>query len=644
MISLDYFCGFTDGQKARRSHTTWNIYVSPNIHVYFNKFSLFTNYWYCDVEYLRVTSKDKSSIFCCNRLPWIYDTSAFSVSILISTQRFSSMRYQIELQYYGAFVPKYQHFIVFMESYSILNIHLPDMIKHNYESFHFISEGRLNIVHLSVDNMCSKLQIVCYDGPGIKAPTLHFPCHQSQCKCVSSTFLMFCKLSKVGAGCSTQPQLNYHAVRSNEEEFKCMIIKKKSGSIHFLTLQVNETADRGTTKYMYIHTQPKTMDGIFQTRLTVQTASISFPYMLYEGHSCMYGGIYILKNSHVTDTFSSNVSEVLSLCAPSNSINNEEIVLDTHFAIIIIHYKEYSMSTITFEARIKQLLSRALSVNLSASSNKSINVTLLDFISSKDHHFLDLCSIILDLRNIQYIFITFQRQQNMKTNITFNPGNNNLCIYCTVFYPPHMSNISNIRGAGYEIEVLNKAFTRYSIIYSISINTSSCSPFIIPLWSLLITFYTMDESELTGINTSSSELLSDLVWWKMYDLQVHYTAPFWYMIHLIKPADIPPYAIWRVWMDVCHAVSLVALEVPTDIHLSTSVYKWNHYNTTYNVYITYDVAINILFTVDNIVPRESCQFLFVAWFRRHFIYDDRSIQYVAGQTPEQNFFTFHYVR
>ena len=175
VISLDYFCGFIGGQNARRSHTTWNIYMSPNIHVHFNKFSFFANYWYCDVEYLRVTSKDKSSTFCGNRLPWIYDASAFSVSIALSTERFGSMRYQIELQYYGAYVPNYQHFIVFMESYSILNTHLPDMIKNKYESFHYISDGRLNIVHLSVDNMCSKLQIICYDGPGIKAPTLHFP-------------------------------------------------------------------------------------------------------------------------------------------------------------------------------------------------------------------------------------------------------------------------------------------------------------------------------------------------------------------------------------------------------------------------------------------------------------------------------------
>ena len=640
VISLDYFCGFIDGQNARQSLTTWNIYLGPNIHVHFNKFSLFTNYWYCDAEYLRVTSKDNISTFCGNRLPWIYDASAFSISIILSVQRFGSTYNQIELQYYAAYASDYQHFIVFMESYSILNTHLYDIGQNNHESFHYISDGKLNIVIFTVDNMCSNLQIVCYDGPGIKSPTLHFSCHQSECKCVSSTFQMICKVSKIGVGCSTLPQLNYHAERANEKEFKRMIIKE-SDSLYYFTLHVNETVDRGTMKYLYIY---HFNFGIYQTRLTVRTARISFPYMLYEGHSCMYGGIYILKNitdrsKYVPDTpFSSNVSEALSLCTPSNGIDNHVIVPGFHFAILIIHYKEYSMPTITFEAEIEHLIPPAPPLNLSATSNKSKNVTIL-YVMASQRYELYLHSIILDLRKLQYIFITFQ--QGVKATTIFDPGKNVLCIYYTVVYPPRMS---NIRGL-YEREVLNRAFTKYSIILSISINASSCNPFIIPMWSLAMEFLTMDESKFKGINTTSTELLPDLVWSKMYVLQKeHHVAPFWYMIHMIKPVDVPAYAIWRVRMDVCHAVSDVSLEVPTDIYLSTSVYKWNHHNTTYNVYMAFDVAINVLFTFDDIIPRENCQVLFLAWFKRHFVYDDRSIQHVAGQMPEQKFFTFHNVR
>ena len=38
--------------------------------------------------------------------------------------------------------------------------------------------------------------------------------------------------------------------------------------------------------------------------------------MLYEGYSCMYGGLYIVK------TLSSYESEVLSHCTPGNNMNH----------------------------------------------------------------------------------------------------------------------------------------------------------------------------------------------------------------------------------------------------------------------------------------------------------------------------------
>ena len=94
-------------------------------------------------------------------------------------------------------------------------------------------------------------------------------------------------------------------------------------------------------------------------------------------------------------------------------------------------------------------------------------------------------------------------------------------------------------------------------------------------------------------------------------------------------------------MEVCHAVSHVSLEVPTDSHMSTSVYKWNHCNTSYNVYIIFDVSINILFASNDVVPRESCRHLFIVWFRCHFVYDNRV---TSDQMSEQGHFTFHNVR
>ena len=76
---LEYFCGFIDGQNALQPRTVWNILLKPNINIHFLKFLLFDNYWYCDYEYLRVSSNNKSSTFCGNRFPWVYDASDTSV-------------------------------------------------------------------------------------------------------------------------------------------------------------------------------------------------------------------------------------------------------------------------------------------------------------------------------------------------------------------------------------------------------------------------------------------------------------------------------------------------------------------------------------------------------------------------------------
>ena len=639
VISLAYFCGFIDGQNVKQSNTIWHIHVTPNIHVHFTKFSLFNNYWYCDSELLKVTSENKVNTFCGNRLPWVYDASAPSVSITLSTQRFSSTHYQVELLYYGAHVPRYQHFFVLLGPSSVINTRVPDLMRNKFESFHFISNSKLDIVNVALVNMCSKQQIACHDGPGIKSPTQQLICNQSACKCLSTTFQMFCKLSVSSVGCLNLLQLNYHAVRAKQEEFKLITT---ISSIRGFTLQINDRVNKErSTKHTYYSYSNNRM---WQTELIIKMMRISFPYMLYEGHSCIYGGIYVLQNTQVQDTFSSNVSEALSLCAQNNRIINKQIFLGGHYAIIIIHYTEYSASTIIFEATVRDIfhMKWPWPADKTTASNKSITVTLpyIDLDALRPIGcVLHLQSVLLNLRNIQYLYITFQRQ-NISTLVRFKPWNKDQCIYCTVFYRPHFSNII---GEEYQKEVLNRAFTRNSVIDSISINTSTCNPFVIFVWSLSIKVGgIMLIPNLRSINTVCNALLSGLVWWEIYELQqVHYTTPFWHMIHLIKPADMPPYAIWRVWMEVCHSVSHVSLEVNTDSHMSTSVYKWNHYNTTYNVYITFDVAINILFTVDNIIPRESCQFLFVAWFRRHFVYDDRVI---AGRMLEQSHFTFHNLR
>ena len=646
-LSLDNFCGFINGQKAKQSQTIWNIHVRPNIHVHFLKFSLFYYYWHCDVEYIRVTTTNKSSTFCGNHLPWIYDASDVSVSISLSTGRFGSMHYQVELQYYGAYVRNYQHYVAFMEHASIFRTPLPDIMQHKFENFHLISNSRLDFLKFIAVNMCSKIQLVCHDGPGMKAPTLQFICSQSICECRSSTFQMFCKFSVIGIGCLNVTQFHYHAQRAEEEEFNSIgfrsVDRLEDGTGIHVRLEIHETVNRSPTKYIYslnsllrqqslihdFHLRDNELYSIF----TVNKMSVSLPYIIYEGHSCMYGGMYIV------DAQSPNVTEVLSHCDPVSLLYGKELFLKNSIVMIIINYMEYSGLTIVFEAEIKySFLFKAgipADLNIRDSTSKSVNITVHECERSKWY----LHSILFDLSNIEYIHVTIKGA--VSKDVRFTPWNSDLCIYCTLVYPPYKS---NIRGRQYDVEVLNRESMRRDIIQSVTIDTSSCNAFTIPMWSVSITWNQlyMDRVMLKGINTTGNAVLKHMLLWKQYKLQgEHYMAPFWYMVHMIKPTDIPPYAIWRVWLETCSSLSRVAMEVPTDKHLS-SVYIWNHYINSYNSYMTIDVGVNLLFESDNI--DKNCQDVFRILFHRHYDYDDRITQYTPGQTSDKNFFTLHNVR
>ena len=264
-------------------------------------------------------------------------------------------------------------------------------------------------------------------------------------------------------------------------------------------------------------------------------------------------------------------------------------------------------------------------------------------VHEEERNELYLHSILFDLRNIKYIHVAIEGEEWSK-DVIFNPWNSDLCISCMLVYTPHKS---NMRGRQYDEAVLNRASMRRDAIRSVTIDTSSCNAFITPMWSVTITWNIILPSEdepimLKGINTTGNAKLTSLLLWKQYKLQEeHSNAPFWYMVHMIKPADIPPYAIWRVWLEACSSLSHVAMEVPTDKHLS-SVYKWNHYINNYNVYMTIDVGVNLLFESDNI--DKSCQDVFKMLFHRHYVYDDRSTEYIPGQTSEESFVTLHKLR
>ena len=131
---------------------------------------------------------------------------------------------------------------------------------------------------------------------------------------------------------------------------------------------------------------------------------------------------------------------------------------------------------------------------------------------------------------------------------------------------------------------------------------------------------------------------------KTYSLFGISFLPSRFMVHLIKHPEIPDDVIFRVWIDVCHTVSHVSFEFIIDKHQSTSVYRWNHYNNSNDVYMTIDEVVNILVTSDHLAKVVTCEEIFAVQFLRHLVYDDRITQDVSGEYPEISVFTFHNIR
>ena len=154
-LYLDHFCGFINSNYAAQNKVTWNVYVKPNIHVYFRNFSLWSNFCSCDFEYLQVITSNINSTFCGTRFPWVHDATDSSVKIIFLTKRFGSQKYLLQFQYYGVYIPNYQHFVLFTESSAVSGMHVPNVNENEFETFHFISSNRLDILYLAVVNACS---------------------------------------------------------------------------------------------------------------------------------------------------------------------------------------------------------------------------------------------------------------------------------------------------------------------------------------------------------------------------------------------------------------------------------------------------------------------------------------------------------
>ena len=64
----------------------------------------------------------------------MHDATDSSVKIIFFTKRFGSEKYQLQFQYYGAYVPNYQHFVLLTESSAMSGMHVPNIKENEFET------------------------------------------------------------------------------------------------------------------------------------------------------------------------------------------------------------------------------------------------------------------------------------------------------------------------------------------------------------------------------------------------------------------------------------------------------------------------------------------------------------------------------
>ena len=86
------------------------------------------------------------------------------------------------------------------------------------------------------------------------------------------------------------------------------------------------------------------------TTFIIRIISETFPHMLYEGHSCIYGGLYLTFPMYSTDP--TDPQSEFSRCTTSNNYLEVNINQGTNIALVIIYYSGYSAEKLIFDIQV----------------------------------------------------------------------------------------------------------------------------------------------------------------------------------------------------------------------------------------------------------------------------------------------------
>ena len=349
---------------------------------------------------------------------------------------------------------------------------------------------------------------------------------------------MWYEISRADNVCTNIPHLLYHTMRAGDDQVKNLT--HIGGAIETIVSRVQlhkrDSFSKGTYKYIYFHRAK------FRGSLEIWDSNVSFPFMLYEGSSCLYGGIFIVQ------TLLSMESEIISLCTPVSNSERYRILIDDlrNVSVVIIHYSEYSTEKIAFYARYQYKFYWHLIYDLNM-KDETIEFTVPTFPNSfaGDGKFF-ISSHQLNLRNIHYINITFENKNIIRFVLSITYGtlevHNHSWFHTTVFYSPHPS---NIKGRQYDVEMIDmyhtRTVTRIDFIQFIFISMSTSNIFDAPVWYLHIT---KDEYTYNYImNTSYFTFLTTDFLQKSYKLGFN---SLWGRGEIVR--SLPPiYGLWSIW-------------------------------------------------------------------------------------------------
>ena len=335
----------------------------------------------------------------------------------------------------------------------------------------------------------------------------------------------------------------------------------------------------------------------------------------------MYGGVYIIDTSsdHYGD-------EILSLCSLKTK---RRIYIPTwEFSILIIHYDYYSGEKINFAvyvnvwAKIKLVLRQnSMDVN-----GEEVKINLTSNIFSKPNGEC-IESYLLNLITIKFVYVILDVKPRAVYDIRFfststRQGQDILASIVQFFYAKRFSNYKG-RQKNTELFMGSQYFQVIDFIESVFINMSACDIFTLPIWDLRI--YLEDNRGIwTQLNTTNFKTLHPLnLDSLLFISRFGLTGPMWFNVHIQRPKYVPHYAVWRVCIEVADGMSYTHMEVLTDSHMSSTVYKLAHRN--YNTfYMTVDSGIIFFFnyTDSNKLPYNAI--LIYLMFMRKPLYDQRT--------------------